>query len=133
MKLFARIITENETNLAWDNIKDRYDEHGQKIKYISSVYLKEDGWYELEREPEIDECLEYDKVEDRIVIKKREKTSEMVEAEKRVRVEGQLREDLPNLIFQNKDSPEVLAQALCDRAKQIEAEIQEAPGVIEEL
>jgi len=48
-------------------------------------------------------------------------TAEEIEAEHQRKIERQLQTELPELILQNKDSPENLAKVLCDRAKQIEA------------
>jgi len=88
----------------------------------------EEGWYEIEREPDFHggEYLEYDEKNDCIVIKKREKSAEELEAEKQSAVKRQLIAELPDIILQSKDNPEALVQALCDRAKQIEVETNES-------
>lgn len=106
MKLYAQIRNPNEYRLSWDN-------------------SKEDGWYEIEREPNVEagEYLEYDAGNDCVVIKKREKSAEELESEKQSAIKSQLVAELPDIILQNKDTPGMLAQALCDRAKKIEAEI----------
>ena len=121
MKLYSKILDSSNYRLSWDNIKDRYDGDGQKIDYESPFHRKEDGWYELEREPNLlVEYLEYDEQNDCILIKKRKKGVEELEAEKQAVVKRQLIDELPDIILQNKDNPEALAQALCDRAKEIE-------------
>ena len=123
MKLYSKILDSSNYRLSWDNIKDRYDGDGKKIDYESPFHQKEDGWYELEREPNLlVEYLEYDEQNDCILIKKREKGVEELEAEKQAEVKRQLVDELPDIILQNKDNPEALVQALCDRAKQIETE-----------
>jgi len=66
------------------------------------------------------EYLEYDEKTDSLLIKKREKSVEEIEMEKQLEIKRQLVAELPDIILQNKDNPEVLAQALCDRAKEIE-------------
>ena len=120
MRLHAQLIDSQIVQLSWDNIKNQYDEKGQKIDYESPSHRKEDGWYEIEREPKTGEYLEYDEENDCIVIKKREKSAGELEAERQAAVKRQLVADLPDIILQNKDNPEALAQALCDRAKEIE-------------
>ena len=103
MKLYAKIVNSNEYRCAWNDDKSQ-----------------EEGWYELERELEEGEYPEYDEQNDWIVIKKREKSAEELEAERQAAVKRQLVADLPDIILQNKDNPEALAQALCDRVKGIE-------------
>lgn len=103
-KLYAKIVSDHEVNKMWTR----------------QPPAREDGWYEIEREPGENEYLEYDEKDDCIVIKKREKSTEELEAEKQADVKRQLVEELPDIILQNKDDPAALAQALCDRAKQIE-------------
>jgi hypothetical protein len=104
MKLYAQIVNSNETRLSWKP-------------------APVEGWYEIEREPERGEFLEYDKENDKIVIKQRIKSAEQIEAERLCQVKLKLREELPDLILLHKENPADLAQALCDRAKAIEAEI----------
>lgn len=106
LKLYAQIRSPHETRKQW----------------TTAERLKEDGWYELEREPGIDEYLEYDEQNDCIVIRKREKSAEQLEAERKMAIRMQLIDELPDIILQNKDDPEILIQALCARAKQIETE-----------
>lgn len=123
MKLYAKQVGAKEWNLAWDNIPDRFDEDKNPVEYESPSHKKEDGWYPIEREPDRQtEYLEYDEKADCIVIKKREKSTEVLEAERAAKIKQQLKDELPDLILQNKDSPEQLVAALCDRAKQIEVE-----------
>ena len=102
----------------------------QERQWSSRELFREDGWYELEREPEIEvgEYLEYDPENDCIIIKKREKSTEELEAERKAAVKRQLITELPDIILQNKDNPEALVQALCSRAKQIEVEIKNETG-----
>lgn len=80
MKLYAKVTNENEIELAWDNIKDAFNEEGKKVDYQSPYHTKDDGWYEIEREPDlsIGEYLEYNKELDTIEIKQRVKTQEQV-------------------------------------------------------
>ena len=80
MKLYAKIINEHECTMAWDNIKDAFNEEGKKVDYQSPYHTKDDGWYEIEREPDlsIGEYLEYNKELDTIEIKQRVKTQEQV-------------------------------------------------------
>jgi len=47
----------------------------------------------------------------------------MTKAGRSEKIRLQLRDELPDLILQNKDNPETLTQTLCSRAKQIEAEM----------
>lgn len=42
------------------------------------------------------------------------------EEERQAQVKGQIAAELPDLIFQNMNNPDTLAQALCDRAKEID-------------
>ena len=65
-----------------------------------------------------------DHIDDRYIIEHDpiQPTIEELEAKKQVAIKARLRIDLPDIILQNKDNPEVLAQALCDRAKEIEVE-----------
>jgi hypothetical protein len=63
MKLFAKIVSDNETHQ----------------KYAPEAWI-EAGWYEIDREPERDEYLSFDPELKTIVIKKREKTTEQVAA-----------------------------------------------------
>ena len=110
MKLYAKKISKKEWHLGWDN------------DIAIDSFPKSEGWYPIEREPNLaTEYLEYDEVEDQIIIKKREKTAEQIKAEQQQEVKKRLKEELPDLILQNKDNPAGLAKALCDRAKQIEA------------
>ena len=80
MKLYAKVTNENEIELAWDNIKDAFNEEGKKVDYQSPYHTKDDGWYEIEREPDlsIGEYLEYNKELNTIEIKQRVKTQEQV-------------------------------------------------------
>ena len=107
-KLYARILAPGRAFMSWSP-RDR---------------SLEQDWYEIEREAksEAGEYLEYDAENDCIVIKKREKSAEQAEAERRVAIKRQLVDELPDIILQSKDNPEALAQALCNRAKQIEVE-----------
>ena len=106
MKLYCQ-LQEGGTRLSWDVDKE---------SGTGGV-----GWYEIEREPDFtSEHLEYDEQNDRVVIKKREKSIEQLEAERQAAIKQQLVADLPDIILQNKDNPEALAQALCVRAKEIE-------------
>ena len=93
-------------------------------KCTLQTYTEAEGWYEIEREPDLvaGEYLEYDEKAGRIVIKKREKTAEQLEAEKQAAIRQKLTTELSDIILQNKDNPEILAQALCNRAKEIEVE-----------
>lgn len=50
-------------------------------------------------------------------------TVEELKAKKQAAVRNQLVTDLPDILLQNKDNPEALVQALCDRVKEIEVEI----------
>jgi len=54
-------------------------------------------------------------------------TAEELEAEKQMAIKQKLTAELSDLILQNKDTPEALAQALCERAKQIEVEVKDEP------
>jgi hypothetical protein len=123
MKLFVRMCEDGYEH-AWDNVKDRFDEEGNKIPYESDIYRKEDGWYSLDREPDYKEreYLEYDPVEDRVIIRKRILTEENIEKRRQALIKQQIKDELPELILQNKDNPAQLAQALCGRAKQLEEE-----------
>lgn len=122
MKLYVKIVSGNEYRLSWDNIKDRCDKNGQKIEYASPSHREEDGWYQVEREPQLDEYPEYDEKTGCIVIKKRKKSVEVLEAERLARIKQRLKNELSDIVFQNRDNPTALAQAFCDRAKQIDAE-----------
>ena len=84
MKLYAQIINEHEIAMSWDNIKDSFDEEGKKLNYQSPYHTKDDGWYEIPREPDltVGEYLEYNEKTDTIEIKQREKTPEEIEQEK---------------------------------------------------
>jgi len=66
-----------------------------------------------------------DHIDDRYIIEHNPilPTPEELEAERQAAIKRLLVAELPDIIFQNKDNPAVLAQALCDRAKQIEVEI----------
>jgi len=76
-----------------------------------------------------------DHIDDRYLIEHDpiQPTAEELESARRDVIKQKIAADFPDLVLQNKDNPTVLAQVLCDRAKQIEAEIQEAPGVMEKL
>jgi len=115
MKFYAKIIGPNEIQLTSER---RSGPDG------ASFYQRSEGWYEIERELDIEagEYLEHDEQNDCIVIKKREKSTEELEVERKIAVKRQLIAELPDIILQNKDDPAALAQALCDRAKQIETE-----------
>jgi len=65
---------------------------------------------------------EVDRIEDRYIIERDpiQPTTEELEAKKQAAIKQQLTAELPDIILQNKDKPGVLAQALCDRAKEIE-------------
>jgi len=67
---------------------------------------------------------ETDHIDDRYIIENIPllPTSEELEAEKQAAIKRQLVAELPDIILQNKDNPEALAQKLCNRAKQIEVE-----------
>jgi len=52
-------------------------------------------------------------------------TNEELEVEKQAVIKQKFIAELPDLILQNKDTPEALAQALCERAKQIEVEVKD--------
>ena len=80
MKLYAQIINEHELAMSWDNIKDSFDEDGNKIDYQSPYHTKDAGWYEIPREPDLleREYLEYNSELDIIEIKQREKTPEEI-------------------------------------------------------
>ena len=107
-ELYGKIVNKRVSRLGWSKTEPK----------------KEDGWYALEREPDfLTEYLEYDKTGDRIVIKKRKKSPEQIQAERRWKIKQQLQGELTDLILSNKDDPEGLAQALCDRAKQLEKEM----------
>ena len=106
MTLHAQLVDLQIVQLSWD-----------------TQPKKESSWYEIEREPGEGEYLEYDEQNDCIVIKKREKSVEELEIEKQAAVKRQLVAELPDIILQNKDNPEALVQALCDRAKQIDKEV----------
>jgi len=112
MKLYAKIVSLNETQITY--------ERRPSSDQAASPYQRSEGWYEIEREPGEDERLEYDEQNACIVIKKREKSAEQAEAERRVAIKRQLVDELPDIILQNKDNPEALVQALCNRAKEIE-------------
>ena len=125
MTLYVRIASSNEIAYEWNHFKDQFDKDGNLIFVEDEKHLREDGWYPIEREPdrEAGEYLEHDEQNDCIVIKKREKSIEELEIERQMTVKRQLVAELPDIILQNKDNPEALVQALCDRAKQIETEI----------
>ena len=116
MKFYAKIIGPNEIQLTSER---RSGPDG------ASFYQRSEGWYEIERELDIEagEYLEHDEQNDCIVIKKREKSIEELEIERQMTVKRQLVAELPDIILQNKDNPEALVQVLCDRAKEIEVEI----------
>jgi len=124
MTLYVRIASSNEIAYEWNHFKDQFDKDGNLIFVEDEKHLREDGWYPIEREPdrEAGEYLEHDEQNDCIVIKKREKSTEELEGERQAAVKRQLIAELPDIILQSKDNPEALAQALCDRVKQIEVE-----------
>ena len=66
-----------------------------------------------------------DSVDNRYIIEKDpiQLTNEELKAEHQQKVRQQLQGELTDLILSNKDDPEGLAQALCDRAKQLEKEM----------
>jgi len=70
-----------------------------------------------------------DHIDDRYIIERDPilPTNEELEVEKQAVIKRQLVAELPDLILQNKDTPEALAQALCERAKQIEVEVKDEP------
>jgi len=105
LNLYAKIVSPHEVHKSWC------------LKPPNEI-----GWYPIEREPETNEYLEYDETEDRIVIKKRQKTAEQIEIEHNRKIKHQFQAELSELILANKDNPENLAKVLCDRAKQIETE-----------
>lgn len=82
MKLYAKIDSHG-IRMSWDNIKDSFDEEGNRIDYQSPFHTKDDGWYEIPREPDftIGEYLEYNAETDSIEIKQREKTSKEITRE----------------------------------------------------
>ena len=89
MKLYARIINEHEVRTSWDNVPDRFDEEGKKIDYDSPHHRKADGWYEISREPELEEAehLTYNAEKDCIEIKVREMTpAELAQEEGRAKI-----------------------------------------------
>ncbi len=49
------------------------------------------------------------------------------------KVKAQLSQELPDLIYANKDDPAVLAAAMCDRVKVIDAETTVEPTPVKEL
>lgn len=123
MRFYGQIVDGKIVQTSWDNLPNRFDEDGNPIKYESPSHKIEDGWYPIEREPDMQtEYLEYDEKADCIIIKKREKSAEALEAERMMRIKQQLKDELPALILQNKDDPGQLVTALCDRAKAIEVE-----------
>jgi len=72
---------------------------------------------------------EIDHIDDRYIIEYDpvQPTAEELEAEKQAVTKQKLIAELPDIILQNKDNPEALAQALCERAKQIEVEVKDEP------
>ena len=67
---------------------------------------------------------EVDHIDDRYIIEHDpiQPTVEELEADKQAVIKRQLVTELPDIILQNKNTPGLLIQALCDRAKQIEVE-----------
>ena len=87
----------------------------------STELLQKDGWYELDRVPNLlEERVIYDSKTDSAIIVPHGKTPE---EQRRIMLRRQIMADLPDIILQNKDNPDALVQALCDRAKQIETGI----------
>ena len=113
MKLFA-IVNTDGFRMSWDNIKDSFDEEGNKIDYQSPYHTKDDGWYEIEREPDlsIGEYLKYNKELNTIEIKQRVKTQEQVNQE-RFRKDYPTEKilDLQDLAIQAIASGETLSEA----------------------
>ena len=101
MKLYAKLITENETQKTWSSVPD--------------YYKKEDGWYEIERESEENEYLEYNSKLDIIEIKQRIKTPEQLAVEQEA-----------------KDKADYIT-AMPDLVKSLEAEIISLKGKVEAL
>ncbi len=62
-----------------------------------------------------------------------EPTSEEKEERRLVKVKAKLAQELPDLIYANKDDPAVLVAAMCDRAKEIDAETTVEPTPVKEL
>jgi len=118
MTLYAKILEPGGILLSWSRLKD------------SPAHKKADGWYVLDREPNLEngEYLEYDEQADRIVVKKIEKTAAQLEEGRLAMIRQKLAFELPYIILQNKDDPAALTQALCDRAKKIEMEITNETG-----
>ena len=123
MRTYAKLHPDQHLTIMIEPVKRHYDVEGKEIPYQSSRFRREEGWYPLEHEPVFGkEYLEYDEAKDQIVIKKRERTPEVIETERQAKIKQQLRNELPDIILQNKDNPGALVQALCDWAKQIEVE-----------
>jgi len=99
--------------LGWRSNKPRADEYGQ--------------WYPVSREPCEDECLRFNPATQVIEPEHdsnwdhdHEPLSELELL--RNKIKQQLRNELVDIILQNKDNPAALAEALCARAKEIETE-----------
>jgi len=67
---------------------------------------------------------EKDHIDDRYIIEHNpiSPTTEELEGKRQQKIRDQFQTELVDLILQNKDNPQGLAQALCNRAKQIEVE-----------
>ncbi len=125
MKLYAKVTNENEIELAWDNIKDAFNEEGKKVDYQSPYHTKDDGWYEIPREPDIavGEYLEYNAGTDAIEIKQREKTPEEIEQKEEREKQEQIRAQYP--IEKVVELQDTAIRALADGQVELPQEYQE--------
>jgi len=99
---------------------------GYKTAWSPVPLPTEEGWREIPREPILGkEYLVMDPKTNQYLIEELEITPEKREAKRKIAIKRQLIAELPDIILQNKDNPEVLAQKLCSRAKQIEVETNE--------
>lgn len=84
MKLYVKLISENETQMAWDEDKE-----------LGSEGV---GWYELKREPEANECFEYNPELDVVEIKQRVKSAEQLQAEQETQEKAEYIAAMPDLV-----------------------------------
>ena len=83
MRFYARKINDNQWETSWANREKP----------------RVDGWYELEREPDIlTECLEYNSELDIIEIKRRIETPEQLQAKQEAREKVEYIAAMPELV-----------------------------------
>jgi len=127
MRLYAKLHPDQHLTIRTELGNRQYDATGKEIPYQSPYFKREDGWYPLVREPGHREYVIYDKEKDELVIQRWEEPSDLEVQKKQAAIKRKLAAELPDIILQNKDNPEALTQALCERAKQIEVEMKDEP------